>query len=152
GPSELFLGVPVNQLAYSQCKQLELIQMAKLAGSQLLEFILVAVNAGVAASVIEASGWVPRLADRADRLSTRVGTQVDLALSAAVVAGFYFWGQAELSRLASATSLTPDNQRYAFMPPVPLAVVQGNVTIEEERLQSVSAGEICERYIALSSG
>ena len=106
GTSELFLGVPVNQLAYSQCKQLELIQMVKLGGSQLLDFILVAVNAGVAAVIIEGSGWVPRLVDRADRFSTRVGARVDLLLAVGAVAGFYFWGQAELSRLASLTSLT----------------------------------------------
>lgn len=152
GTSELFLGVPVNQLAYSQCKQLELIQMTKLGGSQLLDFILVAANAGVAAIAIEMTGLVPRLVDRADRLSTKVGAHVDLVLVALCVGGFYLWGQTELSRLASLTSLTPDSQKYSLIPPVPVAVVQGNVTIEEERLQSVSAGEISERYITLSKG
>ncbi|HEY9870950.1 MAG TPA: apolipoprotein N-acyltransferase [Candidatus Obscuribacterales bacterium] len=148
---EAFLGVPVNQLAYSQCRQLELIQSAKLGGSQLIDFLLVAANAALAALIVELSGWAPRLADRCDRLSPKGGAAVDLAAVALAVGLLFVWGKAEMARVAELTTLIPDRPR-AVAPPVPLAVIQGNISIEEERLGSLSAREASQRYMQLCRG
>ncbi|MBZ0189725.1 MAG: hypothetical protein K8F91_25995, partial [Candidatus Obscuribacterales bacterium] len=43
-PSEIFVGLPINQLAYSQYQQLNLIQTASLLGSGVIDFIIVLVN------------------------------------------------------------------------------------------------------------
>lgn len=150
--SEAFLGAPVNQLAYSQCKQLELIQSAKLGGSQLIDFLLVAANAALAALIVELSGWAPRLADRCDRLSPKGGAAVDLAAVALAVGLSFAWGRQEIARVAELTTLIPDHPPAVVAPPVPLAVIQGNISIEEERLGSLSAQEACRRYMQLCRG
>ncbi|HEY9712540.1 MAG TPA: hypothetical protein V6C72_03660, partial [Chroococcales cyanobacterium] len=62
--SELFVGIPVNQLAYSQFHQHDLIQIARLGGSGLIDFLLVLANAALAELFIELSAWAPKIEER----------------------------------------------------------------------------------------
>jgi len=152
GASEIFLGVPVCQLAYSQCHQLELIQIAKWGGSQLVDFVIVLFNSLIAVSLIELTGLAPRLADRVDRLSARSGCLVDASAASLILLAACLWGQAEVKRVAAATALDPLAVSLTARRPVPVAVLQGNVSIEDERLGSMSPPEIAQRYALLGRG
>jgi apolipoprotein N-acyltransferase len=147
GTSDFFLATPVNQLAYSQYRQLELIQVAKWGGSQLVEFLLVLANTALAGFLIERSGWVVPLTSRRDRIAASVGAYVDVGLVAALVAAAFFWGRAEIRAIASDTAVTrPVSADHV---PVPVAVIQGNFSIEDERSGATSAAEMIKRYTTL---
>lgn len=150
GTSESFLGVPVNQLAYSQYQRLEVIQMAKLAGSPLIDFLLVLSNTALAALVIQLSGWAPKLPDRVDWLSANGGALFDVAVVALLAGLAFCWGKVETQKIAAFTALPPKSQATCFHPPTPLAVIQGNVTIEDEHLSSINPSEISARYALLA--
>ena len=141
GPAEYFAGMPVNQLAYSQSCFIELIQIAKLGGSQLVECLLLLSNCALAALIIERSGWVTPLAARVDPISPRVGAFVDLALVATLILLATVWGGSEVAvRPAGIT---------ATAVPVELAVIQGNIGAEDELSGLMSASEIVHRYTSL---
>lgn len=148
-PSELFFGLPINQLAYSQYKQLPLIQLVSIGGSGSLDFLLVLFNATIANIFLEVSHSARRLGERTDNFSTRFGSAFDLTVTLCAVIALCFWGSGRIAginqRIDSATAMLIDSQT----PPVSIAVVQGNVTIEEERLKVSKPQEIARRYSAL---
>jgi apolipoprotein N-acyltransferase len=148
-PSEIFIGLPINQLAYSQYKQLPFIQLASLGGSGSLDFLIVLFNATVANLFLEISHSARRLGARTDQFSTRFGSIFDIAVVSLVLVGVCSWGTARIAainqRIDSATAMLRDSQS----PPVSVAVVQGNVTIEEERLNISKPKEIAKRYSTL---
>lgn len=148
-PSEIFFGMPINQLAYSQYKQLELIQIVSLGGSGCLDFLIVLFNATVANLFLELSRTARRLGERTDQFSTRIGSGFDVAVVTIAIFGMCLWGSARIAsinkRIDSATATAINSQT----PPVSVAVVQGNVTIEEERLNVSKPKEIARRYSSL---
>lgn len=153
GTSEFFLGTPVNQLSYSQWQQIELIQIAKLGGSQLIEFLMLLSNAALATLLLELSGWGPTLQERLDRLSAREGAIIDLSAIALLIAFCSAWGHFEVGRVAAETNVCrPAEGNFLQQPAVPLAIVQANVSIEDERLGAFSPAEICQRYLSISRG
>lgn len=150
-PSEFFVGLPINQLAYSQYKQLSFIQIASVGGSGLLDFLIVLVNATIANAFLELTNLAHKLGERTDQLSTKFGSVVDVVVSLSLVIGLCAWGGQRVSRLAfefnPATAMQVDPQ----LPPVAVAVVQGNVTIEEEKLKVTKPVEIAKRYANLAN-
>ena len=148
-PSEIFIGMPINQIAYSQYKQLPLIQMASVGGSGSLDFLIVLVNATLANVILELTRLAKKLGERTDNFSTRFGSGFDLAIALIAVCGICSWGSARVTainkRIDSATAMIVNSQT----PPVSVAVVQGNVTIEEERLNVSKPTEIARRYSSL---
>ncbi len=147
GTSDAFLSVPLNQLAYSQSRQLEIIQLAKLGGSQLVEFIILMANAALAELFIERSGWVAPLASRVDPIASKVGAVIDVGLVAVILSIVFLWGRWEVTSIAKATALT--KPLTIDRVPVPVAVIQGNVTVEDEKSGAMSAAEVAKRYAAL---
>lgn len=150
-PSEIFIGLPINQLAYSQYKQLPLIQLASLGGSGSIDFVIVMFNATIANLFLELSHSARRFGTRTDQFSTRFGSIFDVAVVSVLLFGICSWGTERIAninkRIDSATAMHRDNQS----PPVSVAVVQGNVTIEEERLNVSKPKEIAKRYSNLCS-
>lgn len=144
--SDLFLGMPVCQLAYTQHSFLPFIQMARLGGSGLLDFLIVLCNAALAAAMIELTNLAPRFESRMDQISPRVGGLVDIAAISIVILLAVSWGSGELKSICRTTCDANESHFYLQTPPVPVAVVQGNVTIEEDRLKTASATEIAQRY------
>lgn len=147
GPQEFFLGTPVNQLAYSQYQQPAVIQMAKLGGSQLLDIMIVVTNCAIAAFLFEHARLVPRLGRRVDWFSSKSGVAVDLFLVLCCVLGLSFWGREEVT----ASLLNQQNMQPA-VPEIDVAVLQGNVTIEDERLGLITPREIAGTYSQLGTG
>ena len=148
-PSELFIGIPINQLAYSQYKQLPIIQIASIGGSGCLDFLIVLFNACLANIFLEFSRTARRFGERTDQFSTRFGCLFDISLVAIVIVCIYTWGT---MRVAAINQRTDPSLALSFDPqsvPVPLAVVQGNVTIEEEKLHISKPNEIAKRYASL---
>src|SRR5581483_10705575 len=81
GPAEFFLGMPINQLAYSQSRMPELIQVARLGGSMTIDFLLVMVNCAVASLVIEVTGIARPPATRTDPISPKIGAIMDVLIA-----------------------------------------------------------------------
>lgn len=148
-PSEIFVGLPINQLAYSQYKQLPLIQLASIGGSGSIDFIIVLVNATIANLFLEVSHSARRLGARTDNFSTRFGGLFDFTVTIIALIGICSWGNTRIAaineRIDAATAMALDSHS----PPVSVAVVQGNVTIEEERLNISKPTEIAKRYSTL---
>ncbi len=148
-PSEIFVGLPINQLAYSQYKQLPLIQLASIGGSGSIDFIIVLVNATISNLFLEVSHSARRLGARTDNFSTRFGGLFDFTVTIIALIGICSWGNTRIAaineRIDAATAMALDSHS----PPVSVAVVQGNVTIEEERLNISKPTEIAKRYSTL---
>lgn len=149
-PQEFFIGIPICQLAYSQYKQLPVIQVASVGGSGLLDFIIVMANAAVANLIIENTKLATKLGERADGIRTRVGSWVDASIIALSIGLLSFWGQAQIEDTSRLTQLDRATEMNPQAPPVPVTVVQGNVTIEEDRLHTTTPTEIAARYANLS--
>jgi apolipoprotein N-acyltransferase len=147
GPQEFFLGTPVNQLAYSQYQQPAIIQMAKLGGSQLLDIMIVITNCAIAAFLFEHGRLVQRLGRRVDWFSSKSGVAVDLFLVLLCVLGLSFWGEGEVT----ASIFKKEDQKPA-VPIIDVAVLQGNVTIEDERLGLVTPAQVAATYAQLGTG
>ncbi|MCC6977438.1 MAG: apolipoprotein N-acyltransferase, partial [Candidatus Melainabacteria bacterium] len=151
GTSELFLSVPVDQLAYSQSQHTGFIQVARLGGAALVDFILILFNAALAELVLDLVHIGRRLDGRMDRLRQRVGPLFDLSVVAMLLAVCNVWGGWELQKIARETrpevAILEDPQSQA----VPIAVVQGNISIEEDRLKTTSAKAISDKYAELSN-
>lgn len=152
GTSELFLAMPVDQLAYSQVANLPLIQIARFGGSAAVDFLIVLFNVAVAELVLDVFPLGRKPEERIDRLSDRVGSCFDLAVVSAVIACVLVWGQGEWQTVANQTRPEWAFQDDPQSPAVPVAVVQGNVSIEEDRLKTTTPAEIAERYARLTSG
>lgn len=174
-PAEFFLGLPINQLAYSQSRMPELIQIARLGGSMTIDFLLVMVNCAVACLIIEVTAIARQPATRTDPLSPRSGAVVDFLIACAVVALCATWGQSEIARAAvmpayfdgpamegAADSKNADRtaakpvaapltaqQKANFAPPITIAVIQGNLQIDNRA--SMSAESLAQRFSQLAS-
>lgn len=151
-PQEFFIGIPICQLAYSQYKQLPIIQIASLGGSGLLDFIIVMANAAVANLIIENTRLATKLGERADGIRARVGSWVDASVISLAIGLLSFWGQSQVEATSRSVQLDKAIPLNAQAPPVPVTVVQGNVTIEEDRLHTTTPTEIAARYANLSYG
>jgi apolipoprotein N-acyltransferase len=149
--SQLFLGMPVNQLAYTQHQLIDLIQLAKFGGSGLIDFILVMANCAVAAIVFELTPLATKLPVRSDQISPRVGSLVDLALVSLLVAGGSAWGSHDIRQIAMETRNENEDHIWMQTPAIPIAVLQGNVSIEERKLKTASPTEIANRYAQLGA-
>ncbi len=152
-PSEPFLGLPVNQLAYSQTSHLAIMQVLSLGGSQLLDFLIVFVNAGLALVLIELfPEFVKPLPGRVDRLSPRGGAFFDLLLMLIIVGLAAGWGDWRLRKLTEFPPyLTSSENKKVFAPPVPLAVLQGDIPVRPEQMEAFSKGERLEKYTGLAN-
>ena len=150
--SEFFLGMPVNQLAYTQHNQVELIQMAKLGGSGLIDFFLVMANCTVAGLLFEAAPLAPRFEPRSDQIAPKVGAWVDIVIVGLILSGFLAWGALSVRRIA--WQVRDENEEHFIeqTPAIPIAVLQGNVTIEEDKLGTIEPADIVKRYTQMGTG
>lgn len=150
-PSPIFMSIPICQLAYSQARNLDLIQIAALGGSAAVDFLLVMVNCAIASIIIETTPLVKKLSERADQLNPKAGMISDLAISMLVIAAVSGWGEYRLMALNEAQKPEKAIKQNPESPPVPVAIVQGNVSIEEERFKTISKEEFKSRYQELST-
>lgn len=149
-PSPLFLGVPIDQLAYSQARVPQLIQIAKYAGAQSVDFLLLLWNCTLAMFLIEFTNIARKLPSRADVLSDKLGAVFDFILIGSLVLALSSWGEGELRRdaampeywstvedKADAAKKTAPNvrseARLSYCPAIPIAVVQSNLTTAQIR-------------------
>lgn len=151
GTSEFFVAMPVNQLAYSQAHQTQLIQIAKLGGSGLIDFLLILANCTVAEIFLEFSGAARRLQERIDQISPKAGCWVDALVVLILVLFVCNWGAGQIEQTALTTRPGAESNFYTQTPVIPIAVLQGNVSIEEDRLKLSKPVEVADRYSKLAS-
>ncbi len=100
---------------------------------------------------MEFSPFVRKLGDRTDGLNTQVGALSDLIAVFVLLFCIGAWGSYQIAHIEEqvrperATRLNPQT------PPVPIAILQGNVSIEEERFKTMSADEFSGRYAQLAA-
>jgi apolipoprotein N-acyltransferase len=151
-PSPWFMGVPLDQLAYSQARVPEMVQIARFGGAQAVDFLLVLFNCALAALVIDLTFIARPLTSRADVMSDRLGAIFDFILVAAIAYGLNSWGLTEVRSDAAmpqywpipknaqqvadsknpvkrSKSGLPDPSNYA--PAIPIAIVAANIPIEQ---------------------
>ncbi len=151
GTSEFFVAMPVNQLAYSQAHQTQLIQIAKLGGSGLIDFLLILANCTVAEIFLEFSGAARRLQARIGQISPKAGCWVDALVVLILVLVACNWGAGQIEQTALSTRPGAEANIYTQTPAIPIAILQGNVSIEEDRLKTSKPIEIANRYSNLST-
>lgn len=151
GTSEFFVAMPVNQLAYSQAHQTQLIQIAKLGGSGLVDFLLILANCTVAEIFLEFSGAARRLQERIDQISPKAGCWVDALVVLILVLFVCDWGAGQIEQTALTTRPGAESNFYTQTPVIPIAVLQGNVSIEEDRLKLSKPVEVADRYSKLAT-
>ena len=152
GTSEIFLSIPVHQLAYSQYTNLWLIQASRLGGSGLIDFILLLVNCVVAQLVLVNSSMTRSFSRRFDPLSQRFGAALDVAAVSIAVGLVVAWGATRLADTEMANRIEREENKKLQIFNVPIAIIQSNVTVEEERLKTTSSGEIAKRASDLARG
>lgn len=150
-PSPLFMGIPLCQLAYSQSRNLSLIQLASIGGAAAVDFVLVLVNCVVANLFMEFTRLVKRLGQRTDQLNTKIGATFDLVACLLIVTLITSWGQSRITHITEAVRPEKALKVSPQCPPVPVAIVQGNVSIEEERYKTISPQEYMQRFSELTS-
>jgi apolipoprotein N-acyltransferase len=150
-PSPLFIGTPLSQLAYCQAKNTPLIQLASIGGSGLIDYFIVLANCAAALLLVEISPFVRKFGDRTDGLNTQIGAFADVIVVLLLLFGVTSWGSYQIAHIEEqvrperATRLNPQT------PPVPIAILQGNVSIEEERFKTMSPEEFSGRYGELAA-
>lgn len=148
-PSEIFIGLPINQLAYSQYKQLCLIQTASVLGSPFVDFLIILVNTALASLILQLTGIAGPMAQRSDTLSPRFGALADACVIGLLMLGLSSWGGERVASLHNVLETATARDRDPQTPPVPVAVLQGNVSVAEERLKVTRPEQIAARYRAL---
>jgi apolipoprotein N-acyltransferase len=151
-PSPYFLGIPIDQLAYSQSSNTAFIQLAKIGGPGLVDFMLALTNAAIASCVVEFSKFGQQPVERVDVLSPRAGALFDLSLVAALLLAAMAWGNSQIDTFGQIENYKQPKLSFAQAPRMPLAVVQPNVTLEEERIHTVTPEELLQRKKSLSQG
>jgi apolipoprotein N-acyltransferase len=149
--SVVFLGMPVNQLAYTQHGYVNLLQVAKYFGSGGVDFMLLLSNCAVAALIFEFTPLATRLQPRIDQISPKLGAGVDVIFASFVVALATTWGADHVRSIARMTQAENPANFMQQTPAVPVAVLQGNISIEGERLKTVSPTEVANIYSQLGS-
>lgn len=170
-PSPWFLGVPIDQLAYSQARVPEMVQIARFGGAQAVDFLLILFNCTLAALIIDLTGIARPLTSRADVLSDRLGAIFDFVLVFAIAFGLNSWGLSEVRSDAAMPEYWPqprDAQQVAdskdpakrgksglpdpthYAPAIPIAIVQANIPTDENLHASGTA--IAERYTKFIHG
>lgn len=151
-PSEPFLGLPVNQLAYTQTKHLNLMQICSIGGCQALDTLIIFVNAALAVLFFELfPAFVPPLPDRVGTLSPRGGAFLDLLIVVALVGATAGWGEWRLRKLTQFPPyLVQTTDKRVFAPPVPVAVLQGDIPVRPPQMEVFSKDEKLDRYTKLS--
>jgi apolipoprotein N-acyltransferase len=149
-PSEFFIGLPINQLVYSQYRNLPLVQMSAWLGSGCLDYLIVMSNAVIACSVIQCFKLAKKMGRRTDQLTTGFGAFLDLAFIALLVFCLSAWGEGRIARIQDYIDVATVRLQDPQTPPVTVGVVQGNVSAEEERLQVTKPEHVAKRYNALS--
>jgi apolipoprotein N-acyltransferase len=141
-PSPLFLGVPIDQLAYSQAREPALIQIARYGGAQAVDFLIVLVNAAVAALVLETTNLAGGFGRRIGFMSEKTGAVFDLILALAVCGLVFTLGRAQVLTDAAMPAYFQQPAPAAgfgakvqaklrnaalaeFSPAIPVAVLQG---------------------------
>ncbi|HEY9755465.1 MAG TPA: apolipoprotein N-acyltransferase [Oculatellaceae cyanobacterium] len=152
GTSEFFLSIPVHQLAYSQHSNLWLLQLTKFGGAGLVDFVLVLVNAAIAQMVFLQTGLARVIAIRVDQFSLKFGAFLDSLLVAAVVSCAIWFGSGLLQSTELDCGIGREGNARLQSPNVPVAILQSNVSVEEERLKTTSPGEIAKRVADLGTG
>lgn len=147
GPSEPFLGVPVNQLAYSQSGNLPIIQVCSIGGSQLLESLIAIFNAAIAALIIEVAPILTSgLPERLDPFSARSGAVFDFLVVALLLVGCLTFGEWRMKRVVDLPPFSIVVDKSNFAPPVPVAVLQGNIAPRPQSLMATNKNERIDRY------
>ncbi|MBX9686731.1 MAG: apolipoprotein N-acyltransferase [Candidatus Obscuribacterales bacterium] len=150
-PSEPFLGVPVNQLAYTQTAILPIMQVLSLGGCQLLEYLLLLVNAALAVAVFEFLPMlVQPLPDRVDPLSEKSGAAIDFLITLLIVLSAAGWGEWRLRKLTEFPPYLVNPDQKVFAPPVPVAVLQGNIPVRPAHMEEFGKGEKLDKYSKLA--
>jgi apolipoprotein N-acyltransferase len=151
-PSVFFFGIPVDQLVYSQSKNTPFIQLAKIGGAGLVESLIVLFNAALAALIVEFPKTATAVVDRIDKLSPRIGSIFDLSVVFAVIMLSMAWGNAQIGIYSTLDMYRNPKATFSLAPRLTLAVVQGNVTAEEDRLRTATALDVANREKNLSEG
>jgi apolipoprotein N-acyltransferase len=151
-PSPFFLGTPVSQLAYTQANNLPLIQLASLGGSALIDFLLVVSNCLIAQAILEFFPLTRKLGQRTDQLNTKVGVLADIALFAFIMSLSLAFGQYRLAKIEEEVRPERATRQNPQTPPIPVAIIQGNVSVEEEKFGTIPLEELTKRYSDLASG
>lgn len=148
-PSELFVGLPINQLAYSQYKQLSLVQIVSVLGPGSLDFMIVLFNCCIANFFLEFLSPAKKLEERTDKLKPRFGAIFDLLILGLLLTNLSHWGNQRVTSINIRSEVATARHRDPNTPPVPLAVLQGNVSIAEERLKITKPEQIKDLYKSL---
>lgn len=146
GTAEWFKAVPINQLAYSQHANLPLIQLARYGGSGLVDMVLVLCNAAIAQLVLDCTNLAPALGQRVDQFSKVIGSSLDCIIVILLLALVSVGGRTEVADVSYANRANSADNFYDQTPTVPLGIVQGNVSVEEEKLKTTSSADIAKRY------
>jgi apolipoprotein N-acyltransferase len=150
--SVLFLGMPVNQLAYTQHGLIDLLQVARYGGGGMVDFLLMLSNCAIAALVFELTPLAPKLPTRIDQMAPKAGALADVLVTACLVSVVFVWGSYNVRAIVRNTRAESEANIWNQTPAIPVAVLQGNVTIEAERLKTTSPTQIAEIYSQLGTG
>ena len=157
-PSPIFLGLPIDQLAYSQARVPEVIQIARFTGAPSVDFLIVLFNTAIAAAIMECTNLTRKMPSRADFWTETMGALFDVFAVAVIVAAVVWYGRIEVLRSAAMPlywqtppggnqKLTAE-QKANYAPAIPIAVVQGDISAEQSK--TMSAAAIADRYLSLS--
>lgn len=147
-PSELFFGLPVNQLVYSQSRLLPIMQICSFGGAQLLEALLILSNCAIASLIFElVPALASRLPERCDRISSRAGALLDVAIVVACVIAATSFGNWRIKRGAELPPYSIVSKEKAdFVPAVPVAVLQGCIPVRPPAFQALKKNEKIDKY------
>ncbi len=118
--------VAIDCLAYSQYCQLQIVQLAKYIGPAGIEFLVLLVNAAIAAVCVELVNVQERPVERVDLISPRLGSLIDLGIAVLIVSFVYLLGSMELGRLIfGGVELTDKDYSVSELnqPQVPVGIV-----------------------------
>ncbi len=132
--------IAIDPLAYSQYCVLEMLQLIKYFGPCGLEFILLLVNAVLAALFIEIIRTQERPVERVDLISPRWGAFVDLFVAFIIVGASYGLGQAQIRQYlqqADDAKFGSDANTEIGQPILPVGLVGGDWLLSDNKSPSI---------------
>jgi apolipoprotein N-acyltransferase len=108
-------------------------------------------NAACAQMIIETTGIARNLGERTDQLNIKFGSALDLLLCCLAIAFALNWGSQRIAQIEDEVRPEHAIRFNPQTPPIPVTIVQGNVSIENERFKAISAAEFCGRYNELTA-